>query len=156
MTGPFHLFPIFPTPTEKCPYYLGELPPHPCRPKLKEKFNGHSYPQGLNLGSASQPFCLSFLICKIRIIIIPFGVLWWLSGLRIWHCYCYGSGHCWAMGSICASETSRCLGPNQKMKSQYLFHMVVVKMEEARSPSKCLLSHVPVLFWVRQREYYRQ
>ena len=22
------------------------------------------------------------------------GVPWWPSGLRIWHCHCFGSGHC--------------------------------------------------------------
>ena len=28
------------------------------------------------------------------------GVPWWLSGLRIWQCHCYGSGHCCGRGLI--------------------------------------------------------
>ena len=27
------------------------------------------------------------------------GVLWWLSGLRIWHCHCYGLGCCCGTGA---------------------------------------------------------
>ena len=28
------------------------------------------------------------------------GVPWWLSGLRIWHCHCCGSGYCCGSGSV--------------------------------------------------------
>ena len=35
-----------------------------------------------------------------------FGVLWWVSGLKIWHCYCCGSGCCCGMGSIPGPGTS--------------------------------------------------
>ena len=28
------------------------------------------------------------------------SVPWWLSGLRIWHCHCYGSSCCCGAGSI--------------------------------------------------------
>ena len=45
---------------------------------------------------------------------------WWLRGLRIWHCHCYGLGHCCGVGSIPGLGTSACHGCGQnKNKKRY-------------------------------------
>lgn len=38
------------------------------------------------------------------------GILLWSSGLRIWHCYCSGSGGYSGVGSTLAPGTSTCRG----------------------------------------------
>ena len=37
----------------------------------------------------------------------------WLSGLRILHCHCCGSGHCYGVGLIPGPGTSTCCGHGQ-------------------------------------------
>lgn len=45
------------------------------------------------------------------------GVPWWLSGLRIRHCYhCCGSGHCWGAGLLPCAGMSVCSGHRGKKK----------------------------------------
>ena len=43
------------------------------------------------------------------------GVLWWINGLKIWHCHCCDSGHCCYVGSDPGPGTSTCLGHSQKI-----------------------------------------
>ena len=53
---------------------------------------------------------------------------WWLSGLRIRHCHCRGSGHCRGEGSVPGLVTYTCRGHSQKTKTKtqtnkkYLYH----------------------------------
>ena len=44
---------------------------------------------------------------------LPYGVPWWLSGLRIWHCHRYSSGRCCGVGSVSHPGTSACHGCSQ-------------------------------------------
>ena len=41
---------------------------------------------------------------------------WWLSGLRMWHCHCYGLGHCCGTGSVPGLDTSACHQCSTKTK----------------------------------------
>ena len=41
----------------------------------------------------------------------------WCSRLRIWHCHCSGSGHCYGMGWIPGLETSHALGMAKKKEN---------------------------------------
>ena len=42
-----------------------------------------------------QPLHYWFPLC-LEIIRVP----WWFSILRVWHCHCWGSGHCNSMSSV--------------------------------------------------------
>ena len=66
--------------------------------------SGNSFP-GLKLLETS-------LIC-IRI--KHLGIPWWLSGLRIGHCYCCGLGHSCGVSSIPSPETSEHLNESRNV-----------------------------------------
>ena len=66
------------------------------------------------------------LLMKIKKCV--FGVLLWLTGLRIWHCHCNGEGCCCAEGSIHGPGTLTCHWCGKKKErnaSSYTFHVSI-------------------------------
>ena len=58
------------------------------------------------------------------------GVPWWLSGPRIQHCHCCGSGHYYGTGSVPGPGTSACYGCGQKKpftarKKEYIVQRLI-------------------------------
>ena len=65
------------------------------------------------------------------------GVPWWLSGLRIWHCHCCGSG------SIPGQGTSSCLrcGKKKEKRKRNLIH-------SSPTPRLCLFLPYAIRIWL--------
>ena len=51
----------------------------------------------------------------------------WLSGLRIWHCHCYGFGRCCGTDAIPGPGTSTCCGCGQEEKEQQTKNKICIE-----------------------------
>ena len=65
-----------------------------------------------------NPHAYNSYRCYLSLKRIMGGVPWWLSGLRILHCHCHGSGHCRAKGWIPGLGTSTCHGCSLQKKNK--------------------------------------
>ena len=71
--------------------------------------------------------CNKFLTVKHWIkSIYVLGVPWWLSGLKIQHCHCCGTGrYCGGVGSIPGLGTPVCHGCGKKHKACMMFYFIL-------------------------------
>ena len=81
-----------------------------------------------------------------------FGVLLWLSWLRIHHCHCSSLGHGCGMGSIPGPGTSTCCKDGQKKKKKKTSSDFPLWLRSIRTPHgvhKDAVSNPGIIWWVK-------
>ena len=72
------------------------------------------------------------------------GSFWWLSGLKMRHCHCYGSSHCCGAGLIPVPGPFACRRDAQKNGNECSEFLFIEKKEE----KTCILSDETAFFFI--------